>query len=142
MLRALIPAALLAATALGTAVPAGATCKQADIAGTWTAYSIGKDSTNNQLAWVSCNLVISAGGAFSTATSSCVSSGHTVTVQGTLSLSGPAKCLYTGSLTIPSGPHTDPLPSVTLSLDKQTAAGAGGHNGTTDVFVFTMVKTK
>jgi hypothetical protein len=38
MLKAFIPALLL----IAAAAPAGATCKQADIAGTWTAYSIGK----------------------------------------------------------------------------------------------------
>jgi hypothetical protein len=138
MLKAFIPALLL----IAAAAPAGATCKQADIAGTWTAYSIGKDSANNQLAWVSCNLVINTAGRFSTGTSSCTASGKTVGLQGMLKLSGPAKCLYSGSFTIPEAPHTDPIPALTLSLDKQTASGAGGHNGTTDVFVLTMVKTQ
>ncbi len=52
------------------------------------------------------------------------------------------QCAYTGSLTIPQAGHTDPIPALTLSLDKQTATGAGGNNGSGDVFAFSMVKTQ
>jgi hypothetical protein len=136
MLKALIPAAIL----IVAAMPAEAACTQANIAGTWTAYSIGLDS--GQLAWVSCNLVIDTAGAFSAGTSTCTASGQTANAQGSLKLSAVAKCRYTGSLTIVQASHTDPIPSLTLSLDKQTASGVGAQNGSGNVFVFNMVKTQ
>lgn len=136
MLKAFIPATFL----LAAATPAGATCKQADIAGTWTAYSLSQDS--GQLAWAACNLVISTAGTFTTAGSSCTASGHTVQVQGSVKLSGAAKCAFSGSISAPAIGQTDPIPSLTLSLDKQTAVGVTGHNGAGNVSAFSMVKTQ
>lgn len=137
MIKALIPSVFL----LACATSAHGACTQANIAGTWTAYSIGLDDTH-KLSWVSCNLVINTAGAFSGATSSCTASGQTAKAQGAIKLFSVPKCTYKGTLTIPQANHTDPIPSLTLSLDKQTAIGAGGNNGTTDVFAFSMVKTR
>jgi hypothetical protein len=136
MIKTLISSAVLVVCAAS----AQGACTQADIAGTWTAYSISQDQTH-QLAWTACNLVIGASGAFTTASSSCSAAGQTAKVQGSLKLSSAAKCAYSGSIAIPHQ-VTDPIPSLTLSLDKQTAMGAGGKNGTSDVFAFSMVKTK
>ena len=138
MIKALIPSAFL----LACAASAQGACTQADIAGTWTAYSIGIDSTNGQLAWVACNLVINTAGGFTGGTSTCTASGHTVNAQGSLKIFAAAKCAYKGSLTIVQAGHTDPIPSLTLSMDKQTASGAGANNGSGNVFMFSMVKTK
>jgi len=137
MIKALISSAFLLTCA---ATPAGAACTQANLAGTWTAYSIGLNGS--QLAWVSCNLVIGPLGAFIGASSSCAASGETVKVKGALRLSAPAKCAFSGSLTILPARGTNPIPSLTLSLDKQTAAGVGGANGSGNVFTFLMVRTK
>ncbi len=137
MIKAIIPAALLlvfGATAHGA-------CVQADIAGTWTAYSVGQDDTG-RLAWVSCNLVVGATGAFISATSSCTAAKSTVQAQGSLKLLSGAKCAYKGSLTIVQAGSTDPIPSLTLSQDKQSATGVGGRDGGSNVFMFSMVKTK
>jgi len=135
MLKALIPAILLLA-----ATPAGANCSQANIAGTWTAYSLSQDS--GELAWTACNLVISTAGTFTTAGSSCTASGVTVKVQGSVKLAAAAKCAFSGSINAPSAGQTDPIPSLTLSLDKQTAIGVTGTNGAGNVSAFSMVKTK
>jgi len=136
MIKTLIPAALL----IVAAMPAGAACTQANIAGTWTAYSLSQDNSG-ELAWTGCNLVISTAGAFTTASSSCTASGQTVKVQGSVKLIGTAKCVYSGSISIP-GQVTDPIPSLTLSLDRQTAIGVTGHNGAGNVSAFSMVKTQ
>ncbi len=37
--------------------------------------------------------------------------------------------------------YTDPISSLTLSLDQQTASGVGAQNGSGNVSGFTMVKT-
>ena len=137
MFKALIPAALLVAAA----VPAHAACTQANIAGTWTAYSLSQDNSG-QLAWTTCNLVINTSGAFSTANSSCTASGQTVAVQGSVKPTGAARCAYSGSITAPSVGTTDPIPSLTLSLDKQSAIGVTGTNGAGNVSGFSMMKIK
>jgi hypothetical protein len=136
MIKAIIPAALL----LAFSVTAQAACTQADIAGTWTAYSISQDQTG-RLAWTSCNMVIGQGGAFTSATSSCSASGVSVQVHGSLKLGSAARCLYSGSITSSEG-ATDPITSLTMSLDKQSVTGAGGRNGRANVFMFSMMKTK
>lgn len=136
MIKTLISSAFL----LAYAASAQGACTQANIAGTWTAYSISQDDSG-ELAWTACNLVINTAGAFTTVTSSCTASGQTVQVQGSLKLAVAARCAYSGSIAIPND-VTDPLPSITLSLDKQTAIGVGGKDGTNNVFVFSMVKTK
>lgn len=138
MLKALVPAAFL----LVAATPAGATCTQPDIAGTWTAYSIGKDTFSGQLEWVVCNLVINKAGGFARTTSSCKAANTTVQAHGILTLSTPAKCAFSGTITVANGSQTDQIPSLTLSPDKQTAIGVGGQDGTADVFVFSMVRTQ
>lgn len=136
MLKTIIPACLM----LAAAAPAGASCTQADIAGTWTAYSLTQDS--GQLAWTACNLVISTAGTFGTASSTCTASGQTVKVQGSIKLTAAAKCAYGGSISAPAIGQSDPIPSVTLSLDKQTAFGVTGTNAAGNVSGISMVKTK
>jgi hypothetical protein len=136
MLKALIPAAL----SILAALPAEAACTQANIAGTWTAYAVSQDEMND-LAWSACDLVIGAAGAFTGSNSTCTAAGVTVKVQGSLKLTNAARCAYSGSISLGSG-LTDPIPSLTLSLDRQTAAGVGGKNGGGNVFVFNMVKTQ
>lgn len=137
MIKAIIPAAILFAFG----ATAHAACTQADIAGTWTAYSVGQDDTG-RLAWVSCELVIGPTGGFTKTTSSCTAAKSTVQAQGSLKLLSGAKCAYKGSLTIVQANHTDPIPSLTLSQDKQSATGVGGRDGGSNVFMFSMVKTK
>jgi hypothetical protein len=137
MIKAIIPAAF----ALACAASAQGACTQANIAGTWTAYSVGQDD-RGQLAWVACRLVINPAGAFTSATSTCTAAGRTVQAQGSLKLSVPANCAYNGSISIVQAGSTDPIPSLTLSPDKQSATGVGGRNGSGNVFMFSMVKTK
>jgi len=60
--------------------------------------------------------------------------------HGALTTEAPTKCLFDGSMTSSQG-VTAPI-QVTLSLDKQSAAGAGGRSGTGNVFMFSMVRTK
>jgi hypothetical protein len=136
MIKAIIPAAF----ALACAAPAQAACSQADIAGRWTAYSFSQDQTGS-LAWAACVLNINAQGQFTAGPSYCSASGQTVQIHGALTTSAASVCLFSGSITS-SQNVTDPIPSITLSLDKQSAMGAGGKNGTGGVFMFSMVRTK
>jgi hypothetical protein len=137
MIKAIIPAALL--LACGTTTQGA--CTQADIAGTWTAYSVGQDDTG-RLAWVSCNLVVGPAGEFTKAASSCTAAKSTEQAQGFLKLLSAVKCAYKGSLSIVQAGATNPIPSLTLSQDKQSATGVGGLDGGINVFMFSMVKTK
>jgi hypothetical protein len=137
MIKAIVPAALL----LATAATAQGACTQADIAGTWTAYTVGQDNTG-RLAWVSCNLVIGSAGGFTKATSFCTAAASLVQAQGALKLLSGAKCAYKGSITIVQAGAANAIPSLTLSQDKQSASGVGGLDGGSNVFMLTMVKTK
>jgi hypothetical protein len=137
MIKAIFPAALL----LATAATAQGACTQADIAGTWTTYTVGQDNTG-RLAWVSCNLVISPAGGFTKANSFCTATASIAQAQGTLKLFSGPKCAYKGSITIVQGGAASAIPSLTLSQDKQSASGVGGVDGRGNVFMLTMVKTK
>jgi len=138
MLKSFIPAVFT----LACAASAQSACTQADVAGTWTAYVVSQD-TIGELAWTSCRFIIDATGAFKSTNSTCSATGHVVRVQGSLSLSAPALCAYKGAITISNRQGaTSNIPSLTLSMDKQTAMGAGGENGANDVFMFSMVRIK
>ena len=133
MIKAIIPATLL----LACTVSARGACIQVDIAGKWTAYSILQDNTG-KLAWTACTLAVNAQGKFTTATSFCKGLGRTLPVHGVLTIEAPTKCLFDGSMTNSQG-VTAPI-QVTLSLDKQTAAGVGGRSGHDNVFTLSMVR--
>lgn len=136
MIKTIIPAVF----ALACAASAHAACTQANIAGKWTAYSFSQDQVG-ALAWTTCLLAIDSQGQFTAGTSYCAASGQKVQVHGALTALSPSICLYAGSITSSQG-VTDPIPSLTLSLDKQSATGAGGKNGSGNVFMFSMVRTK
>jgi len=127
---------------LAMAVPAGATCTQANLAGTWTATSLSRTAAGD-LAWTTCDLVINAQGRFVAATSKCNGSqGDASPAQGSLALAKPASCAYAGSITLTKYRQTNRIRLATLSLDHQVVSGVGGGLGAGGTFTFNMVKTK
>jgi hypothetical protein len=136
MIKAIIPAVF----AIACAAPTQAACTQADLAGKWTAYVFTQDDTG-KLAWIACTMVINAQGEFQTGTSFCKASGQTQQVHGALRTQSAPMCLFAGTITTGQG-AANSIPSLTLSLDKQSATGAAGKNGSRNVSMFSMMKVK
>ena len=132
----------ICATVIGLMAPAAAqaTCTQADLSGTWTAYTVAQPN-NQALAWVVCSLVINAGGVLTTATSACENSnGVTARPQGRISLAKAAICAFSGSIDYPAYGVGGTIQSLTLAMNKQSGTGIG--TGSSGVFVLNMVKVK
>lgn len=131
-----------AAIALASAFPAAASCTLANIAGTWSTYSVAQAS-NGALDWEGCTLTITNKGGFSTSNSQCVDSfGNKAPALGQFNLVNPAICNFGGTMSFPKFGVSITIRAMTLSLDHMTTSGIGGGAQFGGVFVFNMVKTK
>lgn len=125
--------------ALSSALPAAASCNQAQLAGKWTAYSLSQPGSS--LLWTTCALTISAAGNFGIATSGCVNSANTsAKARGSLKLEDAAQCVFAGTINFPAYNITYTVRSVTLMINKQEATGIGGGGADGSAFVFNMAK--
>jgi hypothetical protein len=127
------------ALAFSSALPAAASCTQAELAGKWTAYSVSQPGSS--LAWTTCQLTISAAGTFGIATSACINSANTsAKAKGSLKLQNAAQCVFAGTINFPAYDVTDTVRSVTLMINKQEATRIGGGGADGSAFVFNMAK--
>jgi hypothetical protein len=127
------------ALALSSALPAAASCTQAELAGKWTAYSVSQPGRT--LLWTTCQLTITAAGNFGIATSACVNSaGNSAKAKGSLTLQNAAQCVFTGTINLPAYGITYTVRSATLMINKQEATGIGGGGADGSAFVFNMAK--
>jgi hypothetical protein len=120
-----------------TASSANATCVQANAAGTWAAYSAG--TTTGAYYWFKCALTINAAGKI-TAGSCTESNGLASPITGSVRLTVPASCTFTGALDFTKFKQTATVNQATMSLDKQAVLGIGSV--ATNKFTFNMLKTK
>jgi hypothetical protein len=109
---------------------ANAACTQADLAGTWIAYSLSGDQ------WASCRLVIASNGRI--ANTSCArSTGDRVSfTNGSARVAAPA-CIFTAQYTV-GGQIVERVIHGTIARDKTTAQGVGLSLG--DGFLFSLTK--
>jgi hypothetical protein len=136
MIRTLSGVATALALAI-TASPADATCVQGNAAGTWAAYSAG--TTKGTYYWFKCALTINTAGKITTG--SCTeSNGLASPITGSVHLTVPADCTFTGTLDFTKFKEKATVDQATLSLDKQAVLGIGSI--LTNKFTFNMLKTK
>lgn len=120
---------------LGTMVaPAYSACTQADIAGTWQAYSVG--ATANGGYWVQCRVSVNSNGTI--ANNTCIDSGNNAATMtnGKVTLTSSARCTYTGNFRLGGALNT--IRHATLAKSKTTAEGVGVFPG--GVFRFSLTK--
>jgi hypothetical protein len=128
----ILAVSVIAASTIVTS--AHAACTQAQLAGRWKAYSAGVD---NQFSyWTSCTIIINATGFIANTT--CINSFNFTgnLTQGRIVLGHAPTCAFNGGFTFAGERNT--LRNMTLSLDKQTAAGVGVFPGGS--FIFSMVR--
>jgi len=117
--------------------PANAACVQANAAGTWAAYSAG--TTNGAYYWFKCAFAINPAGKI-TAGSCTESNGLASPITGSVHLSIPAACTFTGVLDFTKFKQNATVDQATLSLDKQAVLGIGSVGAAK--FTFNMLKVK
>ena len=111
-----------------------AACLQADVAGTWQAYSLGVGDGGS--AWTICRLVVNPRGT-AAPTFCTLSNGETVqATRGRLLLRNSANCTFTGEITLGDVPNR--IRHATMSRDKNTVEGVGVVTG--GIFRFTMTR--
>jgi hypothetical protein len=127
--------AAVAATVMAP-MAASAACTQANIAGRWNIYVSGLNG--GVASWVRCRIIVSATG--SVANTTCnAHTGQPLPLTGAqINLTGAPICVYQGSFNLAGSANQ--LRHMTLSLDKQTASGAGFQPGV-GAFTVQMIKT-
>jgi hypothetical protein len=121
-----VSTALWFAALLGISAPAGATCAQSDVAGTWGAYALAAGSSGAY--WLRCDLAVNATGQIVATSSKCTqSNGLTGSVTGTITLQNGSLCSFTGAFTI-SGTRSI-IDQITLAPSKEAAEGVGHFSG-------------
>ena len=111
---------------------ANATCTQANMVGTWEAYSLSAQTG----IWTRCKMTVTTTGAFTNA--SCVDlDANAAPVTGNVKLLNGALCAFNGKIV--AGGETSTIKHMTLSQDKITAEGVGTFPGGTFIFSLTKI---
>jgi hypothetical protein len=135
MFKTILTAAALVAL---TAMPASAACPSANAAGLWRLYA--GSSNQSGAYWVKCTLVLGKDGKLGSASNCQTSWGLNSLVTGSITVTAPALCTLTGSLTFTSGGNVGTVTEATMSQDKKSATGVGTFSG--DGFQFTMLRVR
>jgi hypothetical protein len=134
-----LTAAFAVLSAMATAIPVYGACTQANMTGTWTAFT--STPNGNSYVGIGCILTIGSNGAFISKSSSCVSTnGLNTGVSDSLVLANAALCSFRGSIILAAFGITDVLSQTTLSKYHDTLAGVGFNQANGFGFTFNMVQ--
>lgn len=134
--RTMTRCAAFALRLIGPATEALAACNQADVAGSWQAYSFSY-KRGYEPYWVRCQLEVKSNGVIDYPTSSCVSNlGGAGPVFGVLQLIGSQGCIFNGY--VQWGGVRNEISRATMNRSKDHLDGVGTFPG--GIFHFNVTK--
>jgi hypothetical protein len=131
--RSLVALALTASLSVGEAMAA---CTQADVGGSWQAYSFGYQQGYEPY-WTHCTLQVKLNGVIENGGSVCTSStGYRTSIWGYLRLIGTQGCIFSGYL-VQNGIKSE-ITRATMNRSKDHLDGVGAFPG--GIFFFNVTK--
>lgn len=132
---------ILCLAALFNNAPAGATCAQSNLTGTWYFYiNLVDEWGEGDYYWGRCAMVIKSGGNFNTSSSSCIDSDNQRFRLSSGSLRVTSDCRVTGSIKVVGESTTNTIVDAQLNRSKDVIAGVGKNSVDHDLFNFTAIK--